>query len=176
MGVAMSRGISTVLDVGIAIVLIGASVGVLAGVPVPTEEQGMAAHRGGGVAVAGSTMSVEYDREDGQTVVVTRTVAGHVRDAAIARDAGVGDAYTTAVESAVADRIGETGTRAQLVGACESVAEEPDREAADGDPFAVGPAPPLDRPVDATVYRWNGSDSEATADCEPVVVVRSWSS
>lgn len=171
----MNRGISTVLDVGVAIVLIGASVGVLAGVPTPAVDQRSAVHSGGGVAVAGSTMSVQYDREDGQTVVVTRTVAGHVRDAAIARHAGVGDAYTTAVESAVADRIEETGTRAQLVGACEANAEDLDREAADGGPVVVGPAPPMERPVDATVYRWNGTDSAATAACEPVVVVRSWS-
>ncbi|WP_259519264.1 hypothetical protein [Halanaeroarchaeum sp. HSR-CO] len=181
----MNRGISTVLDVGFAIVLVGASVAVLAGVPATGVDQQPAVHASGGVAVAGSTMTVEYEREDDRSAVVTRTVAGHVRDAAIARDQGVGEPYVSAVEADVADRIAETGTRTQIVGACvedgraSTMGPETRHESADAGQDAgtvvAGPAPPTGAPVDATVYRWNESAVPTSTACQPVVVVRSWS-
>ncbi|AKH97094.1 DUF7284 family protein [Halanaeroarchaeum sulfurireducens] len=167
----MNRAISTVFDVGFAIVLVGASVAVLAGVPAPGTDQPPTVHSGGGVALSGSTMTVQYPREDGPPAVVTGTVAGHVRDAAVARHAGVGDDYVAAVEREVGTRIKDTGTRTQLVGACEP-RNEPSTPA---DTIVVGPAPPTGDPVDATAYRWNETDDGGSRDCDPVVVVRRWS-
>lgn len=181
----MNRGISTVLDVGFAIVLVGASVAVLAGVPTPGVDQQPVVHAGGGVAVAGSTMTVQYERDDDRPAIVTRTVAGHVRDAVISRDEGVGETYVTAVEDDVADRIEKTGTPTQLVGACvadgraPTTASEPRQrngdEGYDDGMVVAGPTPPTGAPVDATLYRWNESAVPTSADCQPVVVVRSWS-
>lgn len=181
----MNRGISTVLDVGFAIVLVGASVAVLAGVPTTGVDQQPSVHVGGGVAVAGSTLTVQYERHDDRSAVVTRTVAGHVRDAAIARDQGVGETYVSTVEADVADRIEETGTPTQLVGACvddgrasmmgPETKHGSGDEARDAGMVVAGPAPPSGAPVDATVYRWNASAVPTSTDCQPVVVVRSWS-
>lgn len=180
----MNRGISTVLDVGIAIVLVGASVAVLAGVPTSGVDQQPTVHAGGGDAIAGSTMTVQYERDGDRRAVVTRTVAGHVRDAAIASQTGVGEPYVTAVEEDVSDRIDDTGTRTQLVGACvadggPSASGAQTWNASDegrhGGTVVAGPAPPTGATVDATVYRWNESAVPTTAGCQPVVVVRSWS-
>lgn len=170
----MNRGISTVLDVGLAIVLIGASVAVLAGVPTPNPDHGADAEVGG-VSVAGSTMTIEYDRPDGQSAVATGTVAGHLRDAALARRAGVGDDYVAAVESDVADRIETTGAPTQLVGACSRPDRGEDDSRRETEPVVAGPTPPTGEPVDATVYRWNADAGQSTGECDPVVVVRRWS-
>lgn len=169
----MNRAISTVLDVGFAIVLVSASVVVLAGVPAPDVDQRPAVQGGGGAAVAGSTMTVQYARDDGQQAAVTRTVAGHLRDAAIAREQAVGEAYVTAVADDLSDRIETTGTPTQLVGAC--VEQDGDVAGTETEPVVAGPAPPTGVPVDATLYRWNESAVPASADCRPVVVVRRWS-
>lgn len=170
----MNRGISTVLDVGFAIVLVGASVAVLAGVPTPGPDHGAEAGVGG-VSVAGSTMTVEYERPDGQSAVATGTVAGHLRDAALARRAGVGDSYVAAVETDVAARIETTGAATQLVGACSPSARGGTDSRREPEPVVVGPAPPSGEPVDATVYRWNAVERPPTVECDPVVVVRRWS-
>lgn len=172
----MNRAISTVLDVGVAMVLVGASVALLAGVPVPAGGDDVAVHAGGGSAVAGSTMTVEYERADGQQVQVTGTVAGLLHDAALSRQAGVGAPYVTAVETAVADRIQNTGTPTQLVGTCVPADGAAPTESVPA-PVVAGPTPPGDEPVDATTYRWNGNQDAATAtdDCDPLVVVREWS-
>lgn len=170
----MSRGISTVLDVGFAVVLVGASVAVLAGVPSPGLD-GAASAQVGGASVAGSTMTVQYERPDGQSAVVTATVAGHLRDAALARRAGVGDAYVEAVEADVGTRIESTGASAQILGACSADAETGGALSEGAETVVAGPAPPTGEPVDATVYRWNGDEHRETVDCDPVVVVRRWS-
>lgn len=167
----MNRGISTVLDVGVAIVLVGASVAVLAGVPTPGATEDVATHTGGGVAVAGSTMTVSYERPDGQTASVTRTVAGHLSVAAKTRATDSGDDYTTAVERDVAERIEDTGTSTQLASAC--VRETPESSQVEST-VVVGQAPPGDATVDAVVYRPKESTSDSS-ECDPVVVVRSWS-
>lgn len=169
----MNRGISTVLDVGFAIVLVGASVAVLTGVPAPGPATPPADHLAGGVAVAGSTLTVQYDRADGESAVVTGTVGTLLRDAAIARHMGVGEPFATSVTAAVDDRIEGTGTPTQLVGACVPASASVSRSTI-RDRVVAGPAPPTGASVDATVYKWNGSVA-GRADCEPVVVVRSWS-
>lgn len=173
-GGATNRGISTVLDVGFAVVLIGASVAVLAGVPMPAPDHGADAGVGG-VSVAGSTMTVEYERPDGRSAVATGTVAGHLRDATLARQAGVGEDYVGAVERRVAERIETTGARTQLVGTCSVSAGTGVDSRGAAEPVVAGPAPPTGVPVDATVYRWNEGGRPGTADCDPVVVVRRWS-
>ncbi|MFB6133034.1 MAG: hypothetical protein ABEJ44_06490 [Halanaeroarchaeum sp.] len=170
----MNRGISTVLDVGFAIVLVGASVAVLSGVPTSAPDHGADADVGG-VSVAGSTLTVEYERRDGQSAIVTGTVAGHLRDAALARRAGVGADYVRAVERQVADRVEVTGARTQLVGACSVSAGVGDDSRGATEPVVAGPAPPTGEPVDATVYRWNAVERPPTVACDPVVVVRRWS-
>jgi len=168
----MNRGISTVVDVSVAIVLVGASVALLAGVPAPDSPSHQAPGTGG-TAIAGSTTTVQYERVDGQTAVVTGTAAGLLRDAAIARYRGTGGPFVEAVARSVASRIERTGTPAQLVAACPG-----------SDPVVAGTAPPDERPVRATVYHWNEStlaNASAATDrgdaadrCRPVVVVRRW--
>jgi hypothetical protein len=169
----MTRAISTVLDVGVAIVLIGASVAVFAGVPAPAEETDTLAPSTGGSGLAGSTMTVQYERTDGQAVVVTGTVAGLLRDAAIARHEGDGDAYVDAVEESVADRIDATGTPTQLLGTCGTADDI--GSGANRTQVVSGPSPPTGQPVEATVYRWNTSATGTAADCHPAVVLRRWS-
>lgn len=163
----MNRGISTVVDVAIAIVLVGASVALLSGVPAP-DQPTHPSSESAGAAIAGSTTTVHYDRADGQSAVVTGTAAGLLRDAAIARHRGVGEPFVEAVARTVARRIERTGTRAQLVAACP-----------DSDPVVAGTGPPDERPVSATVFRWGRSGVNGTTDeedrCHPVVVVRRWS-
>ncbi|MFB6069606.1 MAG: hypothetical protein ABEJ76_01175 [Halanaeroarchaeum sp.] len=157
----MTRGLSTVVDVAFAILLVGSSVAVLSGVhpadPAPRVQPGT-----GGEAVAGSTMTVRYERADGASAAVTGTVAGLVRDAAIARHRGVGGRYVAAVTDAVDDRLAETGVRAQIVGACPG-----------DDPVVAGQTPAGSRGIRATAYRWNAT--EGVDDCRPTVVVRRWS-
>ena len=171
----MTRAISTVLDVGVAIVLIGASVAVFAGVPAPAADTDAPTVSTGGSSLAGSTMTVEYERTDGQPVVVTGTVAGLLRDAAIARHEGVGETYVEAVEDSVTDRIDATGTPTQLLGTCGSL-DGTGRTATDNRTQVVaGTSPPTGQPVEATVYRWNASPTGASADCDPAVVLRRWS-
>lgn len=171
----MSRAISTVLDVGLAIVLVGASVAVFAGVPTPAADPARPVPSTGGDTLAGSTMTVQYERADGQDVAVTGTVAGLVRDAAIARQESASEAYVDAVEESVADRIDETGTATQLVGACEDDSGRDAVPSANRSPVVAGPTPPSGQSVDATVYRWNESSDAGTANCDPIVVVRRWS-
>lgn len=171
----MTRAISTVLDVGVAIVLIGASVAVFAGVPAPTDGTDALALSTGGSSLAGSTMTVQYERSDGQEVVVTGTVAGLLRDAAIARYDGVGEAYVDAVEESVTDRIDATGTPTQLVGTCGTPDGFGGEAADDRTQVVSGASPPSGHPVEATVYRWNASPTGTAADCDPAVVLRRWS-
>lgn len=156
----MSRAISTVVDVSLAVVLVGASVAVLSGVapadPSPAPRPGS-----GGAAVAGSTLAVQYERPDGASASVAATVAGHLRDAAIARNRSTDDRYVEAVRSAVGDRLDRVGAPAQLVAACPG-----------DDPVVAGRTPPTGAAVAATVYRWNASTDDS---CAPVVVVRRWS-
>lgn len=171
----MSRAISTVLDVGVAIVLVGASVAVFAGVPSPAAEPERPVPSTGGDTIAGSTMTVQYERTDGQDVAVTGTVAGLLRDAAIARHESASEAYVGAVEESVTDRIDETGTATQLVGACAAGSGGDALPSANRSPVVAGPSPPSGQSVDATVYRWNESSAAGSADCDPIVVVRRWS-
>lgn len=156
----MSRGISTVVDVSLAVVLVGASVGVLSGVPAadpsPAPRPGS-----GGAAVAGSTLAVQYERADGESASVTATVAGHLRDAAIARNRSGDERYVAAVTRAVGDRLDRVGAHANLVASCPG-----------DDPVVAGRTPPTGAAVTATVYRWNASADDS---CAPVVVVRRWS-
>lgn len=161
----MSRGMSTVVDVALATVLIGASVAVFVGAPPPAGggDATPIMPDSGGVAVAGATLTVSYRRADGERATVTGTVAGLLRDAAIARRRGTGRRYVDAVRRRIDRRIDRVGTPAQLVGAC-GMAE----------PVVAGPTPPGDAPVIATVYRWNRTAANGT-DCRPVVVVRRWS-
>ncbi|MFB6094007.1 MAG: hypothetical protein ABEJ77_03605 [Halanaeroarchaeum sp.] len=169
----MNRGISTVLDVGIAMVLIGASVAVIAGVPAP-DEGASRVPEVGETAIGGSTLTVRYDRPDGPDAVVTGTATGLIRDAALGRGTPAGAAYADAVERAVTERIEETSARVQIVGACSTGDVDPDD--VDGERRVVaGPAPPGDRPVDATLYRWNATRRSDGTACSPVVVVRRWS-
>ncbi|MFB6124724.1 MAG: hypothetical protein ABEJ59_02030 [Halanaeroarchaeum sp.] len=156
----MSRGISTVVDVSLAVVLVGASVGVLAGVA-PTQPSPPPRPGSGGAAVAGTTLAVDYDRADGASASVTATVAGHLRDAAIARNRSTDGRYVAAVTGAVGDRLDRVGVDAQLLASCPG-----------DDPVVAGRAPPTGGAVTATVYRWNASAEER---CAPVVVVRRWS-
>lgn len=159
----MNRGISTVVDVSLAIVLVGTSVAVLSGVPA-AHSQLMTTPNTGGAAVAGSTLTVEYERPDGEMATVTGTVAGLLRDAAIARSRGPAGEYAGAVTSAIGGRLDRTGAPAQLVAGCGGI-----------DPVVAGPHPPTGVAVTATVYRWNGTASGADRQCRPVVVVRRWS-
>ncbi|MFB6135110.1 MAG: hypothetical protein ABEJ55_08990 [Halanaeroarchaeum sp.] len=161
----MSRGISTVLDVGIAIVVVGAAVGILVGIPSPSSNQGGTAAPVDGAAIAGSTTTITYPRDGGGPAVVTGTAAGLLADAARARQDGTGAAYVDAITAAIDERIDDTGATTQLVAACTA---GPSRR----DHVVAGPAPPGGVAVDATTYHLDGNVSEG---CRPVVVLRRWS-
>lgn len=172
------RGLSTPLDVAVGLLLVGAAVGVIAGVPAHQSSQADPGPRGS--VLLGSVIEVSYETERGPAAV-TGTIGGLVGEAVIATgptaQAGSSSAnksaetraFVEAVRRKVGGRVSELGVPIQIVGYCRSGA---------GDPLVIGRSVPQGAAVTASVY---DSSQPATlnrstaAECDPAVVVRRWS-
>ncbi|AOW80638.1 hypothetical protein HTSR_1462 [Halodesulfurarchaeum formicicum] len=159
------RGVSTVLDVVLGLLLVGLAAGVLVtSIPQPADPP----TADGTPSVLGSTLTVEYETSAGAHSVEA-TVGTLLGDAILASHGSQTPrtaAFRSAVETRVSSHLETHGLPVQLVGSC--------RGNESTDPLVVGPAPPGDQVVRATVYQVPAPAS-ATEQCEPVVVVRRWS-
>lgn len=165
------RGLSTPIDVSIALVLVAASVLVIGGIdpvePDPPDVQGS--------ALLGGPLEITYNGDAG-TVTVAGTVGGLMSDAAVvattsnsAEDA----AFVSAVEHSADRELERRGVPAQVVATCNR------SDAGSVTQIEAGPRPPADAVVYATVYRRTPASprdgAERTDRCEPLIVVRRWS-
>ncbi|MFB6110300.1 MAG: hypothetical protein ABEJ60_05430 [Halodesulfurarchaeum sp.] len=161
------RGMSTVVDVALGLVLLGAAAGVIATAPVAPEQNQPQA---GAPVLLGPTLTVEFQTESGHWTV-EETVGGLVGRAAIAGSTPSSDrsaAFREAVETSVRRYLDAHAASVQVVGVCRGTDSV--------DPLLIGPAPPGDRPVRATVYALPATHSATNGSaCDPVVVLRRWS-
>lgn len=175
----VARGMSTPLDVAVGVLLVGAAVGVVAGIgPAPDSPPSTS-----GSVVLGSTITVTYETDAGQATV-TGTMGGLLADAVAASEPPVTERdrqFVRAVTGTIEDRLDRTGIPVELIGVCDSPGPDAPRLR------VGGPAPP-DGPVRATVHELpaqsegDGPETEAATAaaesdrCTPTVVVRRWSS
>lgn len=177
-----SRGISTVVDVAIGLLLVSAAVSVIAGINPPADNTPETS----GSVLLGSRVDVQV-AASGPETTVTGTMGGMVGDAVLAGQPPVtarDRAFRRAVRAAVERRISETGVPIQVIGYCRGGAAA----GAGGDDgsmpsgqaiFVAGADTPPERPIRAVVYDVPGGPATGTPsgnrDCEPAVVVRRWS-
>lgn len=143
------RGVSTPLDVAVGLLLVGAAVGVIAGMQ-PTPDPGSAVT---GSVLLGSTLEVTYPTDDGNATV-TGTMGGLVGDAVLAGHGNMSRrdrAFREAVQSAVDRRLDTHNRPVQIVGYCSA--------AGDTDTLIAGRSVPPDRPIRAAVYEVPGAES-----------------
>lgn len=159
------RGVSTVVDVALGLLLVGAAAGVIATAPVAPDQT---VTERGAPSLLGPTITVEFETEAGHWTV-EESVGGLVGRAAVADpETERSAAFRAAVERAVGSYLDRHAAAVQLVGSCRG----PDA----GEPLLIGTAPPDDRPVRATTYELSttGPSTNGSA-CEPIVVLRRWS-
>jgi hypothetical protein len=163
------RGISTVVDVAVGLLLVGAAVGVVAGINPPAD----ASPDTSGSVLLGTRMEVSSGADD-PTARVTGAMGSLIADAALAGTPPVSSrdrAFRRAVRSAVSRRLSKLGVPFQVVGFC--------RQGPMSASIVAGPDVPPDRPVRATVYEVPPPEAlrneTPSGRCDPAVVVRRWS-
>lgn len=150
----MTRAVSTVLDVSLALLLV--SVAVVALVTIPGSESRPPDPDAAARTVLASTATATYGPADDPRTVSGRvsTLAGH---AAVAADRGSDPPFVDAVEAAVGRVLARTGGEVELL-------------ATAGDTVVrVGPRPPASASVAAVTHRVDVRNATAT------VTVRTWS-
>jgi hypothetical protein len=132
------RAVSTVLDVSVSLLLVGAAMLTL--LSAPTAGPDPAAGRAEEVAttLAGSTATVSYEAA-GETRAAHGTMAGLLADAAVSnRTPGDGAAFRAAVASATRSSLGGTGWRGEIIATWR-----PYEGADDAARMRVGRTPPV---------------------------------
>ena len=168
-GLLGNRGMSTPLDVALGLLLVGAAVGVIAGIQpaVPDTPDSR------GSVLLGSQIEVTYETADGPAQV-SGTMGGLLGDAVRAGTGKVDSrdrAFRRAVTEAADSRVSALGPPIQVIGYCTANPREPAS-------LVVGEMVPPETPIRAAVYELPTDDRESTrspADCQPAVVVRRWS-
>ncbi|MFB6267034.1 MAG: hypothetical protein ABEI31_05185 [Halodesulfurarchaeum sp.] len=165
----VDRGMSTPVDVALAMLLVAASVGTLATIP----EQAPPEPQVKGSVLLGSRLEVTYRVPEGRAAV-TGTVGSLLQEAARATVPPVTPrerAFVEAVTAAVDRRLHRIGSPVQLVAVCTPRDE--------GTVLRIGSTPPTDVPVRSAVYGYKErsptTSSESRPACRPLVVVRRWS-
>lgn len=109
------RAVSTVLDVSLGLLLVGAAVLTLLGTPTPVTDPAQGRAEEVATTLAGSTATVSYDGEEG-TRTVHGTLAGLLADAAVSnRTPSSGRSLRSAVGNATRPVLGGRGWRAGVV-------------------------------------------------------------
>ncbi|MFB6153915.1 MAG: hypothetical protein ABEJ27_06650 [Halodesulfurarchaeum sp.] len=166
----VDRGMSTPLDVALAMLLVAASVGTLATIP----NEAPPSPEVKGSVLLGSRLEVAYRVPDGRATV-SGTVGSLLQEAARAKAAPLTSrerAFVEAVTGAVDRRLHRIGSPVQLVAVC------PQRDGLNRI-LRVGLTPPGRVPVRSAVYglprRGAPASSDPTETCRPLVIVRRWS-
>jgi len=165
----VDRGMSTPLDVALGLLLVGAAIGVVAGINPGAQSTPSA----DGSVVLGSTVTVTYETDDGRASV-TGTMGGLLADAVVASRPPATDRerrFARAARRTVDERLDRLGIPVETIGTCKGAPADAARLR------AGGPAPP-GAPVRAVVHEFPSHQDEnasATDECTPIIVVRRWS-
>ena len=148
----MTRAVSTVVDVSLAMLLVSAAV--LALVAIPDDEPAPPDPDAAARTVLASTLTATFGPDDGR--VAAGRVSTLLAHAAVA-DAASGRGFVDSVLAAVDAVLADAGGRIEVVAT------------AGGDPLRVGPRPPPDAAVAATTHEVPANETTVT------VTVRTWS-
>lgn len=149
----MTRAVSTVVDVSLAILLVSAAAVAL--VVIPHEEPGPPDPDATARAVLASTTTVSYGQDDER--VASGRVSTLLAHAAVAADRGETPGFVAGVEREADDVVGAAGDSVELVATAGDTS------------LRVGPRPPPDAAVAASTHE---VDANGTA---VDVTVRTWS-
>jgi len=149
----VSRGVSTVVDVSLAILLVSAAAVAL--VTIPTDSPQPPDPDATARTVLASTATASVDQDDGR--VASGRVSTLLAHAAVAADRDANPAFVAAVERAVDDVVEDADARIELVAT------------ADDATLRVGSRPPPDAAVAAT------TQAVPTNETTVAVTVRTWS-
>jgi hypothetical protein len=151
--VAVTRAVSTVVDVSLALLLVSAAAVAL--VTIPGDEPEPPDPDAAARTVLASTATVSYGEADER--VASGRVSTLLAHAAVAADRDARPGFVASVETAVGAVVEDAGGQAELVAT------------AGDDALRVGSRPPPDAPVAATTHEVPANETTVT------VTVRTWS-
>lgn len=151
----MTRGVSTVVDVSLALLLVSAAAVAL--VAIPSDDPRPPDPDATAQAVLASTVTTTYEAASGVQRTKSGRVAALLGEAAVAADRGTDPAFVRAVETAVAELLARTDGRVEVVATAGSAM------------VRTGASPPAGATVAAVAHDVVVGNESAT------ITVRTWS-